>query len=156
MITPKIKNHSSLILEKAVVHESHEKHKIIQRMCAMRYNPAGGPPSPCKRLFSFVPFVFFVDQWPFSGLKWAKKTYCRRARLALFSMELGASNAPLSITDAPHIHRSLPSIPNKDDNVLDISENRRTAKVKDLARFNDASAPDVATAYFLPHIRIRV
>ena len=69
---------------------------------------------------------------------------------------LGASNAPLSLGDAPHIHRSLPSIPNKDDNVLDISENRRTAKVKDLARFNDASAPDVATAYFLPHIRIRV
>ena len=55
-----------LILGKAVVHESHEKHKFKGLNAANEY-PMGESPSQCNLLFYFVPFVFFVDELPFLG-----------------------------------------------------------------------------------------
>jgi hypothetical protein len=44
-------------LEKAVIHERHEKHEQIHRTSCCEHNPMGKSPNECNFLFYFVPFV---------------------------------------------------------------------------------------------------
>ncbi len=56
-----------MTLEKAVVHETHEKHEQIQITARNNLQPYGWVNAPIRAIVFFVLFVSFVDQKPFLG-----------------------------------------------------------------------------------------
>ena len=109
----------SINLEKAVVHESHEKHEKFKGLHAANGHPMGGLPSQCSLLFYFVPFVFFVDELPFL------------ARMNVRDMEKILGDVRLLLVDDdPFSRKLLLEILRSQDICVDVADNGAEAVEK--------------------------